>query len=430
MVLVAMPLTGPAVDRFGGTIPTIVVCAISGALVYFTYFDWESLKLPVLILAPALIAFNMSRHMVLTATVPKVPAPGDRAGFMSISRRAAGRQCGGAFLSSLILATGPMAACCTCRNWRCSPCHWCLSAGADGRAETPAAPGDGGARGRPGFSPDRPLNADAQSGKWLHRGPDLCHAAVQRSGNGCGWDDHEPEDLPRRHGRAGRAAARRMTLMAGGFGICGIPENLIAAVKGIRRHRPHHHLQQLRRSTGSAGDAAGDRPDRQDDQLLCRREQTVRQQYLSGALELEFNPRARWPSASGPAARHPAFFTRPASARWWRGKEVRDFDGETYVMERGLIADLAIVKAHVGDTAGNLVFRKTARNFNPMMATAGRVTVAEVEELVEPGTLDPDQIHTPASMCSASSRGRPTRSASSSAPHASGVEENTHALDP
>ncbi|MDB5474995.1 MAG: 3-oxoacid CoA-transferase, subunit, partial [Phenylobacterium sp.] len=119
--------------------------------------------------------------------------------------------------------------------------------------------------------------------------------------------------------------------------------------------------------------------------------------YLSGKLELEFNPQgtlAERIRAGG--AGIPAFFTKTGVGTLVaEGKEVRDFDGEAYVMERGLVADLAIVKAWKGDAAGNLVYRKTARNFNPMMATAGKVTVAEVEELVEVGSLDPDNIHTP-----------------------------------
>src|SRR3712207_1479409 len=120
------------------------------------------------------------------------------------------------------------------------------------------------------------------------------------------------------------------------------------------------------------------------------------QQYLSGELELEFNPQgtlAERIRAGG--AGIPAFFTKTGVGTLIaEGKEVREFDGEPYVMERGLFADLALVHAWKGDTEGNLVYRKTARNFNPMMATAARVTVAEVEHLVEPGALDPDCIHT------------------------------------
>jgi 3-oxoacid CoA-transferase subunit A len=121
------------------------------------------------------------------------------------------------------------------------------------------------------------------------------------------------------------------------------------------------------------------------------------QQYLAGELELEFNPQgtlAERIRAGG--AGIPAFFTKTGVGTIIaEGKEVREFDGEKYVMERGLVADLSIVHAWKGDTEGNLVYRKTARNFNPMMATAGKVTIAEVEELVEPGTLDPDAIITP-----------------------------------
>jgi 3-oxoacid CoA-transferase subunit A len=121
------------------------------------------------------------------------------------------------------------------------------------------------------------------------------------------------------------------------------------------------------------------------------------QQYLAGQLELEFNPQgtlAERIRAGG--AGIPAFFTRTGVGTMIaEGKEVREFDGERYVMERGLVADLAIVHAWKGDTEGNLVYRKTARNFNPMMATAGKVTVAEVEQLLEPGEIDPDHIITP-----------------------------------
>ncbi len=121
------------------------------------------------------------------------------------------------------------------------------------------------------------------------------------------------------------------------------------------------------------------------------------QQYLAGELELEFNPQgtlAERIRAGG--AGIPAFFTKTGVGTLIaEGKDVREFDGERYVMERGLVADLSIVHAWKGDSEGNLVYRKTARNFNPMMATAGKVTVAEVEHLVEPGTIDPDHIVTP-----------------------------------
>ena len=147
--------------------------------------------------------------------------------------------------------------------------------------------------------------------------------------------------------------------------------------------------------------------------------------YLKGELELEFNPQgtlAERIRAGG--AGIPAFFTKTGVGTLIaEGKEVREFDGETYLMERGLVADLAIVHAWKGDREGNLVYRKTARNFNPVMATAGRVTVAEVEHLVEPGEIDPDQIHTPASSSSGSSIPDRSKSASSSAPCASAAPE-------
>jgi 3-oxoacid CoA-transferase subunit A len=124
---------------------------------------------------------------------------------------------------------------------------------------------------------------------------------------------------------------------------------------------------------------------------------TFEQQFLAGELELEFNPQgtlAERIRAGG--AGIPAFYTKTGVGTVVaEGKETREFNGETYVMEKGLVADLSIVKAWKADAAGNLVYRKTARNFNPMMATAGRVTVAEVEELVEEGALGADSIHTP-----------------------------------
>jgi 3-oxoacid CoA-transferase subunit A len=119
--------------------------------------------------------------------------------------------------------------------------------------------------------------------------------------------------------------------------------------------------------------------------------------FLKGELELEFNPQgtlAERIRAGGAGV--PAFFTKTGVGTLVaEGKELREFDGDTYVMERGLVADLAIVHAWKGDREGNLVYRKTARNFNPVMATAGKVTVAEVEHLVDPGEIEPDSIHTP-----------------------------------
>jgi len=188
-----------------------------------------------------------------------------------------------------------------------------------------------------------------------------------------------------------------MTIMAGGFGLCGIPENLIAAIKlsGVKG------LTVISNNAGVDGFGLGvlleTKQIRKMVSSYVGENKLFAQQYLSGELELEFNPQgtlAERIRAGG--AGIPAFFTKTGVGTLVaEGKEVREFDGETYVMERGLKADLSIVKAHVGDTEGNLIYRKTARNFNPMMATAGDVTVAEVERLVEPGSLDPDQIHTP-----------------------------------
>ena len=188
-----------------------------------------------------------------------------------------------------------------------------------------------------------------------------------------------------------------MTVMAGGFGLCGIPENLIGAMRlaGVK------DLTVISNNCGIDGFGLG---------LLLENGQIKKmissyvgenklfeQLYLSGALALEFNPQgtlAERIRAGG--AGIPAFFTKTGVGTLVaEGKEVREFDGEAYVMERGLTADLSIIKAWKGDTEGNLVYRKTARNFNPMMATAGKACVAEVEHLVQPGQLDPDQIHTP-----------------------------------
>jgi 3-oxoacid CoA-transferase subunit A len=188
-----------------------------------------------------------------------------------------------------------------------------------------------------------------------------------------------------------------MMIMAGGFGLCGIPETLIAAIRdsGVR------DLTVVSNNAGIDGVGLGLLLDtRQIRKMISSyvgENKTFAQQYLAGELEIEFNPQgtlAERIRAGG--AGIPAFFTRTgAGTMIAEGKEEREFDGERYVMERGLVADLSIVHAWKGDTEGNLVYRKTARNFNPMMATAGKVTVAEVEHLVEPGSIDPDQIITP-----------------------------------
>ncbi len=188
-----------------------------------------------------------------------------------------------------------------------------------------------------------------------------------------------------------------MTVMAGGFGLCGIPENLIEALRrsGVKG------LTVISNNAGVDGAGLG---------LLLETRQIAKmissyvgenklfeKQYLDGDLELEFNPQgtlAERIRAGG--AGIPAFYTKTGYGTLVaEGKETREFDNEMYVMETGLRADVALVKAWKGDKEGNLVYRKTARNFNPLMATAGKITVAEVEELVEPGELDPDKIHTP-----------------------------------
>jgi len=188
-----------------------------------------------------------------------------------------------------------------------------------------------------------------------------------------------------------------MTIMAGGFGLCGIPENLIAAIResGVK------DLTVVSNNCGVDGFGLGilleNRQIRKMVSSYVGENKLFEQLYLSGELELEFNPQgtlAERIRAGG--AGIPAFFTKTGVGTLVaEGKEVREFDGELYVMERGLVADLSIVKAWKGDAEGNLVYRKTARNFNPMMATAGKATVVEVEQLVAIGDLDKDNIHTP-----------------------------------
>jgi 3-oxoacid CoA-transferase subunit A len=188
-----------------------------------------------------------------------------------------------------------------------------------------------------------------------------------------------------------------MIIMAGGFGLCGIPAALIGAIRdsGVTG------LTVVSNNAGIDGAGLGllleTRQIRKMISSYVGENKTFMNQYLAGELEIEFNPQgtlAERIRAGG--AGIPAFYTRTgAGTAVAEGKEQRDFDGKLHVMERGLTADLAIVHAWKGDPEGNLVYRKTARNFNPVMATAGRMTVAEVEELVDPGTLDPDLIATP-----------------------------------
>lgn len=188
-----------------------------------------------------------------------------------------------------------------------------------------------------------------------------------------------------------------MTIMAGGFGLCGIPEHLIVALRdsGVQ------DITVISNNCGIDNFGLG---------ILLQTRQIKRmissyvgenkifeQQYMSGELELEFNPQgtlAERCRAGG--AGIPGFYTKTGVGTVIaEGKEHKEFNGETYILETGLVADLSLVKAWKADPEGNLVYRKTARNFNPMMATAGKATVAEVEEIVDLGALDPDNIHTP-----------------------------------
>ncbi len=188
-----------------------------------------------------------------------------------------------------------------------------------------------------------------------------------------------------------------MTVMSGGFGLCGIPENLILALRdsGVKG------ISVISNNAGVDGFGLG---------LLLETKQIAKmissyvgenkefeRQYLSSELKLEFNPQgtlAERIRAGG--AGIPGFYTKTGvGTKIAEGKEHKDFDGETYILETGLKADVSLVKAWKADTAGNLIYRKTARNFNPMMATAGKICVAEVEEIVPVGSLDPDHIHTP-----------------------------------
>ena len=188
-----------------------------------------------------------------------------------------------------------------------------------------------------------------------------------------------------------------MLIMSGGFGLCGIPETLILAIRdaGVK------NLTVVSNNAGIDGIGLGvlleTRQIRRMISSYVGENKTFAQQYLAGELDIEFNPQgtlAERIRAGG--AGIPAFFTRTgAGTDIARGKEERMFGGDAYIMETGLVADLSIVHAWKGDTEGNLIYRKTARNFNPMMATAGRITVAEVEHLVEPGQIDPDCIITP-----------------------------------
>jgi 3-oxoacid CoA-transferase subunit A len=187
------------------------------------------------------------------------------------------------------------------------------------------------------------------------------------------------------------------TILMGGFGLCGIPENLIAAV----RRQGTKDLTVVSNNAGvdefGIGLLLQQRQVKKMVSTYVGENKLFEQLVARGELQLELNPQGTFAErirAGG--AGIPAFFTKTGVGTLVaEGKETRDFDGATYVMERGLFADLAIIHAWKADTEGNLVFRKTARNFNPVMATAAKTTVVEVEHLVPAGEIDPDQIHTP-----------------------------------
>ena len=187
------------------------------------------------------------------------------------------------------------------------------------------------------------------------------------------------------------------TLCCGGFGLCGVPERLIAAVHdaGVRG------LTVVSNNAGVDGAGLGlllkSRQIKKMISSYVGENKEFERQYLAGELELEFSPQgtmAERVRAGGAGIL--GFYTKTgAGTLVAEGKESRVVNGETYILEMGIVADISLVKAWKADTEGNLIYRKTARNFNPNMATAGRITIAEVEEIVEPGTLDPDAIHTP-----------------------------------
>ncbi len=188
-----------------------------------------------------------------------------------------------------------------------------------------------------------------------------------------------------------------MVIHSGGFGLCGIPDVLIDAVKesGVK------NLTVVSNNAGIDDVGLGKLlRTRQISKMIASyvgENAEFARQFLAGELEIEFNPQgtlAERIRAGG--AGIPAFYTKTGvGTKVAEGKPTAEFDGETYVMERGIVADLALVHAWMGDTEGNLVYRRTARNFNPMMATAAKVTVAQVEHLVQPGEIDPDHVVTP-----------------------------------
>ncbi|MFC5862292.1 CoA transferase subunit A [Acidicapsa dinghuensis] len=188
-----------------------------------------------------------------------------------------------------------------------------------------------------------------------------------------------------------------MTIAVGGFGLCGIPEQLILALRDTGKK----NLTAVSNNAGVDGWGLGlllqTRQIRKMIASYVGENAEFERQYLAGELDLEFCPQgtlAERMRAGG--AGIPAFYTRSGVGTLVaKDKEHREFDGKTYIMERWIRADISLVKAWKADTAGNLVYRKTARNFNPMVAACGRVTIAEVEEVVTAGKIDPDHVHTP-----------------------------------
>ncbi|OOV15369.1 CoA transferase subunit A [Deinococcus sp. LM3] len=202
---------------------------------------------------------------------------------------------------------------------------------------------------------------------------------------------------PDAHAALSDIVADGQTIAVGGFGLCGIPEQLILALRDTG-------AQQLTAVSNNAGvDGWGlglllqTRQIRRMISSYVGENKEFERQYLAGELELEFTPQgtlAERMRAGG--AGIPGFYTKTGVGTLVaEGKEYKDFGGQTYILEHGIVADVALVKAWKADRAGNLVYRKTARNFNPMVATCGRVTVAEVEEIVEVGQIDPDDVDTP-----------------------------------
>jgi 3-oxoacid CoA-transferase subunit A len=188
-----------------------------------------------------------------------------------------------------------------------------------------------------------------------------------------------------------------ITVMSGGFGLCGIPENLIAAL----RDSGAQNLTVISNNAGVDGFGLGQLLETKQIKKMVSsyvgENKEFERQYLGGELELEFNPQgtlAERIRAGGAGV--PGFYTKTGVGTLIaEGKEHKDFDGETFIMETGLKADVSIIKAWKGDAEGNLIFKATARNFSPMMAMAGKMTVAEVDEIVPVGLLDPNFIHTP-----------------------------------